>query len=79
MIVERKDKTADFDKFRDNLADIDWGHKPTKPVAGRRTVKVYGAGPPQPKSNLTFLGIPRRSEPTVIRQDLLADWMKDNA
>jgi len=79
MIVERKDKTASFDKFRSNLSDIDWGHKPTKPVAGRRTVKVYGKPSQQPRSNLNFLGIPRRSEPTVIRQDLLADWMKENA
>lgn len=79
MIVERQDKTANFDTFRKNLEEIDWGHKPSAPVAGRRIVKVYGKPSNAPKSNITFLGIPRRSEPTVIRQDLLADWMKDNA
>lgn len=78
MIVERKDKTARFDKFRSNLADINWGHPATKPVAGRRTTTVYGKSTRQPKSNINLLGIPRRSEPKVIYQDLLADWMKEN-
>jgi len=77
MIVERKDKTAKFVKFRANLEDIDWGHPPVR-HDGVRTVKAYGNSPPRPQSPLTFLGIPRRSEPKVIRQDLLADWMKDN-
>lgn len=77
MIVERKDKTASFGKFRQNLEGIDWGHPPAQRKTGR-TVKVYGKREKNPKSQLNFLGIPRRSEPKVIYQDLLADWMKDN-
>lgn len=78
MIVERKDKTENFDKFRGNLTSINWGHLAVVPVPGRRTKTVYGKSNTNPKSKITFLGIIRRSEPTVIRQDLLADWMKEN-
>jgi hypothetical protein len=78
MIVERKDKTANFGTLRANIDKINWGHPATTPVPGKRTKKVYGNLQANSKSNITLLGIPKRSEPTVIHQDLLADWMKDN-
>lgn len=78
MQVEKLDRTLDIQKFRQNFDEIDWGHPPVTKRKPKRTVKRYGPSTPAAVSGLNLLGIPRRTEPKVIRQDLLKDWLKEN-